>query len=239
MSAARQLTTLGASVARATAVGLAGTIVIAAIVGWATGAGPRNALVSAALFAAAMAIVAAVINRQHPFPRFGPANYLTMSRAMVVALVAALIGQPDTALILWFVVSVTALAAVLDGFDGWFARRSGMASPFGARFDMETDAALIMVLSILVWEYGKAGPWVLLSGLLRHVFVAAGWFLPWLGRPLRPTRRGKTIAITQLVVLICAVAPIIPVWLSSTACAIALVALCWSFALDVLRLSRQ
>lgn len=180
-----------------------------------------------------------MLAKHHPFPRFGPANYVTLSRAVLVLLVAALIGRPGTPNLLWFIVGITAFAAVLDGVDGWLARRTGMASAFGARFDMETDAALIMVLSILVCQHGKAGSWVLLSGLLRYIFVAAGWVLPWLARPLSSTWRAKTIAIAQLVVLICAVAPIIPVTLSNIAAAIALVALGWSFALDVLRLHRR
>jgi len=212
-------------------------------VAWSVGArvglGGTYSLIASATLAAIMAVAARAIGKQHPFPRFGPANYVTMSRAIVVALTAGLIGQPGTPMLLWFVVAVTALAAVLDGFDGWLARRSGMASEFGARFDVEIDAALIMVLSILVWQYGKAGPWVLLSGLMRYLFVAVGWVVSWLRRPLAPTRRGKTIAITQLVVLICAVAPVIPVMLSTSSAAIALIALCWSFAVDVGRLARE
>ena len=54
-------------------------------------------------------------------------------------------------------------ATVLDGLDGWLARRAGMASAFGARFDVEVDALLIQALAILTWRYGKAGPWVLLA----------------------------------------------------------------------------
>lgn len=182
---------------------------------------------------------AAMMAKHHAFPRFGPANYVTLSRAVAVVLVTGLIGRPATPSLLWFIVVITALAAVLDGVDGWLARRTGMSSAFGARFDMETDAAMILVLSILVWEHGKAGWWVLLSGLMRYAFVAAAWRVPWMAAPLTPTWRGKAIAMTQLIVLICAVAPVVPGWLSSSAAAIALAALGWSFLLDVHRLSRQ
>ena len=41
---------------------------------------------------------------------------------------------------------------VLAAFDGLFDR---IASDFGARFDMETDALLILALSILVWQFDK------------------------------------------------------------------------------------
>ena len=176
---------------------------------------------------------------KHPYPRFGPANVVTTVRAMLVALVAVLIGRPATPEMLWSVIGLTAVMGVLDGLDGWLARRTRMASEFGARFDMETDAALILVLSILVWQHGKAGAWVLLCGLMRYAFVAAGWLLPWLARPLPSTRRGKTVAVGQLVGLSVALAPIVPVPLSDVAAALTLTALAWSFAIDIARLARQ
>jgi len=174
-----------------------------------------------------------------PAIAFGPANYVTLIRAMLVALVAALIGLPATPEMLWCVIGLTALMGALDGLDGWLARRTRMASEFGARFDMETDAALILVLSILVWQHEKAGAWVLLCGLMRYGFVAAGWLLPWLARPLHSTLRGKTVAVGQLVGLSVALAPIVPWPLSASAAALTLTALAWSFAIDIMRLSRQ
>jgi phosphatidylglycerophosphate synthase len=114
-----------------------------------------------------------------------------------------------------------------------------MASAFGARFDMETDAVLILVLSVLVWQHEKAGAWVLLCGLMRYGFVAAGWVLPWLARPLRSTPRGKTVAVGQLLGLSVALAPIVQAPISAIAAAVTLAALAWSFAIDVMWLSRQ
>src|SRR5258705_8012621 len=183
--------------------------------------------------------VTAVAGEQHPYPRFGPANRVTMIRAMLVALVAALIGLPATPEMLWWVIGLTALMGALDGLDGWLPRRTRMASGFGARFDMETDAALILVLSILACQHEQAGAWVLLCGLMRHGFVAPGWLLPWLARPLQSTLRGKTVAVGQLVGLSVALAPIVPSPLSAAAAALTLTALPWSFAIDIARLSRQ
>src|SRR6185436_14021198 len=161
--------------------------------------------------------------------RFGPANVVTTIRAMLAALVAVLIGRPATPEMLWLVIGLTAVMGVLDGLDGWLARRTGMASEFGARFDMETDAAFILVLSILVWQHEKAGAWVLLCGLMRYAFVAAGQVLPWLAAPLRPTRRGRTVAVGQLLGLSVALAPATPVPASSAVAAATLAALAWSF----------
>jgi phosphatidylglycerophosphate synthase len=219
--------------------GLVSTGSIALLAGARIEAGASYPLKAAAVFAVMMVAVTAVAGEQHPYPRFGPANYVTMIRAMLVALVAALIGHPATPEMLWCVIGLTVLMAALDGLDGWLARRSRMASEFGARFDMETDAGLILVLSILVWQHEKTGAWVLLCGLMRYGFVAAGWRLLWLAQPLPSTRRGKTVAVGQLLGLSVALAPIVPPPLSAIAAALALTALAWSFAIDIKWLSRQ
>lgn len=201
--------------------------------------GALYALKAALVFAAMTAIVRRGIAAHHPFPRFGPANQVTALRAVLAGLVAALIGEAATPDIAWSVVAAAALIAVLDGVDGWLARRSRMVSDFGARFDMETDAFFILVLSVLAWQHGKAGAWVLLCGLMRYVFVAAGRVLPWMARPLRSTARGKTVAVGQMAGLAVALAPFVQPPLSTTIAAITLAALAFSFAIDVMWLARQ
>ena len=196
-------------------------------------------LKATAVFAALMAAVVLVTGDERQDLRLGSADYVTTVRAILVALVAGVIGHPATPAVLWSVVGLTTIAGALDALDGWLARRTRTASAFGGRFDMETDALLILVLSVLVWQHEKAGAWVLLCGLMRYGFVAAGWLLPWLARPLRSTWRGKAVAVGQVVGLSVALAPIIPVPPSAIAAAGALAALAWSFGIDVMWLSRQ
>jgi phosphatidylglycerophosphate synthase len=194
---------------------------------------------AAAVFAAIIATVFAFIGDHHPFTRLGAANHVTGIRALLVALMAGLIGEP--------VMPAAALAAavaagvmpVLDGVDGWLARRSGTLSAFGARFDMEVDALHVLVMSVLIWQQGKAGAWVLLGGSLRYAFVVAGWLLAWMARPLRPTRRAKTITICHMATLSVSLAPFVPAPLSAVVVGSTLAALTWSFAVDVHRLWRQ
>ena len=190
-------------------------------------------LVAVLMFFAAMVVVVITIRSHHPFVRLGPANRVTMMRAVLVALVASLINEPARVDIAWVIVVATAVIATLDGVDGWLARRSGMSSTFGARFDMETDAFFMLVLSALVWRHQKAGLWVLGIGLMRYTFVFAGWLMPWAARPFKSTQRGKTVAIAQLVVLGFALVPQVAASLSAVACAIALATLTWSFSVDV------
>jgi phosphatidylglycerophosphate synthase len=191
------------------------------------------------IFALMMAVVVATVSTHHRFALFGPANYVTMLRAALVALAAALLAESPTAAIAWWVVGATACLSALDGLDGWLARRTGLASAFGARFDVEVDAMLILVLSLFVWRHDKAGVWVLACGLMRYAFVAAGWVLPWMAGSLRPTLRGKSVAVAQFAGLALALTPMVPRPASAIVAAITLATLVWSFAVDVGRLRRR
>jgi phosphatidylglycerophosphate synthase len=191
---------------------------------------------AAGSFALILAIALWRRRAHHPFPRFGAANQITTFRAFLVSLVAALIGEPMRPV---EAASLALAATLLDGVDGWLARRSKMESAFGARFDVEVDALLILVLAVLVWQYEKAGPWVLASGLLRYGFVAAGRIWPWMSAPLTPTMRGRVICIVQLAGLMLALLPAFPSPASDTIAAAALAALTYSFAVDVGRLRRM
>lgn len=227
------------NVAVPVALGVAGTGAGGVLVGTWIGAGAAYPTVAAAVAAAMLAAIVRVAGHQHPHARFGAANAVTTVRVGLVALAAAILGADASSAALWAVVVLASLEAALDGVDGWLARRTGLASEFGARFDMETDALLVLVLSILVWQHEKAGVWVLAAGLMRYGFVAAGWVVPWLARPLRSTLRGKTVAVVQIVGLIVAMAPIVPRPYSTIVAAATLVALAWSFALDIVRLAQQ
>ena len=190
-------------------------------------------------FAAAGLLVLVRVAGHHPFPRFGAANTVTLLRVSLVAGVAGFIGETPSDRIAWFAAAAVTAVALLDGFDGWLARRSAQQSAFGARFDMETDAALILILAMLVWHHEKAGAWVLACGLMRYGFVVAGWMLPWMAGPLRSTLRGKTVAVAQLVGLGTALLPAVPVPISTIVAAITLALLVWSFAVDIAWLKRQ
>src|SRR4029079_15189952 len=126
-----------------------------------------------------------------------------------------------------------------DGVDGWLARRTRLSSRFGARFDMEVDALLIMALAVLAWQFGKARAWFFLSGLLRYIFIAAGWIWLWMRDPLPPSRRRQTICVVQVAGLIVAVAPIITPPVSTLAAATALLVLVYSFVIDTVWLWRH
>lgn len=172
-------------------------------------------------------------------PGLGAANRVTLVRALGVLLLAATLTDPSTVRAgQWVWISVGLAVLILDGVDGWLARHLGISSDFGARFDMEVDAALILVLCLGVWVTGRAGSWVLLLGLMRYAFVAAGGVWPWMGRPLPTSLRRKTICVWQIASLVVVMVPITPSWLAVWILMPALVLLAYSFTVDLAWLYR-
>ena len=171
--------------------------------------------------------------------KFGPANGVTVARAFLVSIAAGAIGEPLRPDIATFVVLISIIAVAFDGLDGWVARKTGMTTAYGARFDMEVDALMIQVLAILVWQYGKAGPWILGSGLMRYAFVAAGWVWTWMRAPLPPTLRGKAICIVQTAALLVALWPNVAPPASVLISAAGLGVLSYSFLTDTIWLWRH
>jgi phosphatidylglycerophosphate synthase len=184
-------------------------------------------------------LIVALAARHLGDTRFGVANGVTLGRAVLLSLLVALLGEGGTPGVAWLVVALAVVAVLLDGVDGKLARSRGEATAFGARFDMETDALLIMVLSLLVWQHGKAGAWILLAGLLRYLFVAASYAAPWLGAGLPPSRRRQAVCVVQIVSLIGTLAPFVPPVASAPLALVGLVALGWSFGIDVAWLARH
>ena len=171
-------------------------------------------------------------------PAFGPADLVTLARAVLVGGVTALVvdGLVGGVTAVPALVALAAVALVLDAADGQVARRTGTVSAVGARFDMEVDAFLIVVLSVHV--AGIVGPWALTIGGMRYAFVLAGLGWPWLRGSLSPTPAGKTIAALQGIVLVVAAAEVLGHAAAVVLVAAALALLCWSFGRDVLRLRR-
>jgi len=171
---------------------------------------------------------------------FGWANRVTLVRAVLVAVLAGVFVAPEIVERHGVVLASLALAAIaLDGLDGWLARMVDDASRFGARFDMEIDALLILVLSIAVLLADRAGPWVLVIGGMRYVFVLAGKMLPWLQGDLPPSTWRKGVCVAQGIVLAVALVPWFPAVLAQSTLALSLAALMHSFGRDTLWLWRH
>lgn len=167
-----------------------------------------------------------------------PAGRVTLTRAALAVVVAGLTvasyAGPDR---VGPVVVIAGVALVLDAVDGWVARRTGTVTEQGARFDMETDAFLIAVLSVYVAP--TVGWWVLAIGAMRYAYVAATRFLPWLRQPLPPRFDAKVVAAVQGVALTVAASGLLPLVVTPVVLGVALALLVESFARDVRTLWRR
>ncbi len=169
-------------------------------------------------------------------PARGPANRVTLVRAVLVCVVAVVAFGGESRGRVPVLVSLAAVALVLDGVDGCVARRTNSSSAFGARFDMEVDALLILVLS--AYAAPAVGWWVLLIGAARYLFGAAKWPLPWLRGTAPPRRWCKVVAVVQGVTLTIAAAEVLPLAWNRVLLAVALALLAESFGREAWELWR-
>jgi phosphatidylglycerophosphate synthase len=212
-------------------VGLAGTVLILTVLSKTVGIGGAGWLVG---LAGGLALNLALSRAlwSDPAAGLGWASWITLTRATlavgVAALTAASFELPAATAAL---VTLASIALALDFLDGWIARRTRTQSALGAKLDGEVDAFLILVLSIEVAP--TAGGWVLLIGLARYLFLAAGWALPWLRAPLPRRDWRKTVTASQGVALVVAASGVPPLAVSRLLLAVALAMLVESFGRDV------
>ncbi len=185
--------------------------------------GLERALIEpAAGTASVVAFFVLAVPRAHAL---GLANLVTLLRSGLLVSCVAL----DS-----FHGALTALGAfaslVLDGVDGWLARRRGTSSAFGAQLDVETDSLLVATLAVAATLEGH-GAWSLLAGALRPVYVLARASVRGVEIPERRSPWGRRIFVASSCLLMASL--VVPHELgarlaTATACAL----LCVSFAPD-------
>ena len=187
--------------------GLIAQVLLLTVLAGTAGLGAAGWIVGIACAVTMTAALARGLARR-PGDRLGPASWVTLARATLAVGVAALAADSFThGTPVALLVTLAAVALVLDAVDGWVARRTAMATALGARFDGEVDAFLILGLSVYVAP--ACGAWVLAIGAARYLFLAGEWLLPWMSAPLPPRRWRKVAAATQGVVLTVAAAGVL------------------------------
>lgn len=106
--------------------------------------------------------------RWTPSGRYGLANMITAFRFSLVVLMLTLQSQAALAF------TLALLVLLLDGVDGWHARRSGACSIYGDVFDKEVDAFFTLSLSLILHRSGPFDGWILIPGALRYVYLLIG-----------------------------------------------------------------
>jgi phosphatidylglycerophosphate synthase len=220
----------------ATILGMLATAALLGVVSATAGLGVAGWITGLATGSAATALLVTARMRSDQ-PTIHPADWVTLTRAVLIAGVAGLVadsfGRPVATTAL---VTLSAIALALDAVDGQVARRTGTATPLGARIDGEVDAFLILLLSIVVSrDYGS---WVLAIGAARYALLVAGWLIPWLAAPLPPRYWGKVVAAVQGIVLTVAASGLVDRRTGMIAVAVALLLLAESFGRNVIWLYR-
>ena len=220
----------------ATLLGMLATAALLGVVSATAGLGVAGWIAGLATGSAATALLAAARTRSDQ-PSVHPADWVTLTRAVLIAGVAGLVadsfGRPVSVTAL---VTLSTVALVLDAVDGQVARRTGTATPLGARLDGEVDAFLILLLSVAVSR--DYGGWVLAIGAARYALLLAGWLIPWLAAPLPPRFWRKVVAAVEGIVLTVAASGVPSRLAGMIAVAAALLLLAESFGRDVIWLYR-
>ncbi|MEN0002190.1 MAG: CDP-alcohol phosphatidyltransferase family protein [Pseudomonadota bacterium] len=198
----------------------------------------QSVLIATFLYLAAAGVTGFAIHTSYPHERLGWCNRVTLARLVVVTILAAALiegTEPQMPLLV-----LAALSLCLDGVDGWLARREGLSSAFGARFDVEVDAAFALLLAVYGARTGVAAPYVILLGLPHYLFWIARSLLPWLNAPLPERFSRKAVCVLQIAVLMLLLVPQLAgsAFLNVAVAAVAL-ALIWSFGRDIAFLYRS
>lgn len=213
------------------AIGLLAQVAVLSCLAAAAVLGPAGALAGLGYGAVVCAVLTRGVRRTGA-RGLGPADWVTLARATLVGGVTALVvdsfARPVPVGALF---ALAAVALLLDAVDGQVARRTGTASALGARFDVEVDAFLVLVLSLYATQ--AMGAWVLVLGVARYGFLGAAQVLPWLRRPLPPRFWRKVVAASQGVVLAVVAAQPLPHPVLLAGLVAVLVLLVESFGRDV------
>jgi CDP-diacylglycerol--glycerol-3-phosphate 3-phosphatidyltransferase len=137
----------------------------------------------AAMVWAAITLVAAgdlPLHRAHAdaplFDRLGAGTWLTLLRGLCLSgLSGFLLGHGSPGMSSWLPAILYTTSDVADYFDGYLARRSGTASPFGERLDLELDSLGLLVAVTMAVRLGSLPIWFLPLGLARYAFAGLVW----------------------------------------------------------------
>ena len=100
------------------------------------------------------------------------ATRITVLRGLLLAILAGMACAAEATVGMGPAL-VFALGALLDGADGWMARRMGQVSRLGASLDNRYDALALLLGSATAVRFGGAPWWYLGVGLVYYAFYGA------------------------------------------------------------------
>jgi CDP-diacylglycerol--glycerol-3-phosphate 3-phosphatidyltransferase len=145
-------------------------------------------------------------------PSFGAGNYLTILRgALIAAVMGFLLSPRPEGWMAWIPGTCYTLAAFIDLFDGYVARRTRQTTRLGKILDLKLDGLGVLAAALLAARYGQVPAWYLLVGGARYLFLAGLWLRKYLGKPvheLPESASRRPFAGTQMGFLAVALLPV-------------------------------
>ena len=149
-------------------------------------------------------------------PRLGPGTVLSLVGGWLIAAMGGFIvvTRPQ-GVVAWLPALFFLGALMADLFDGFLARRSGLATRLGADLDMTLDGLGVLLASALAVRWGQWPFWYITVGLARYLYVGG---IAWRQRhelPVFPTQDNVTrrlLAGLQRGYLFVSLWPVVPAW---------------------------
>lgn len=180
------------------------------------------------------------------FPTLGAANWLTVLRAGAIVLLGgmlplALVPEEELPGALGWAPGLLYLGiALADLLDGWLARRLGRQTELGKRLDMASDAAGLLIASLVAVGLGRLPAAYLLVGIAYYPFIFGIWWrqqrgLALVALPARPY--GRIIAGMQMGLVGLALLPLLHPFFTDIAAYLFMIPLLAGFIRDWLVVS--
>ena len=180
-------------------------------------------------------------NHQRLWAGPGVANWITLARGGLIAILAGFWQQPwpgrlnGVGWAMWIPGIIYITASIGDVLDGFVARLTANQTHFGERLDNQIDALGILVASLLAVGYGQLPDYYLSAGLAYYLLRFAVWLRRKTGRPCSTVKRrkgAKLIAGAQMAFLGIVLLPLLSPSFTHVAAAVILIPFLAGFLLD-------
>ena len=128
----------------------------------------------------------------------GFANWITLFRLLIILIAVLFWGIMTDPVLFGLFAGVT----ILDGVDGYIARKYKQTARPGEAFDMEVDALFVFLLSYMHFFNKNLPLWILIPGGLRYYYeLFAIWYRN--SKPIQPGKRFRsTVAVIFFISLL-------------------------------------
>ena len=131
------------------------------------------------------------------------------------------------------------ISLILDGIDGYFARKLKQETSYGEILDQETDNFLMLALAGSLYLNVGVSIIIFIIPLCRYIFLIFGLFFNWLQKDLPKSFRRKFVCTGVIVIMILSHFEFLSFYLVSLMSIISILILVMSFAYDIFVLYKR